>query len=59
MGIIFVSSEDKYSVFPGDDCVSTEYVEDDRVGKIYGQALINSVRETIHKSGCQININNV
>jgi len=40
--------------FGGDDCVSTEYVEDDRVGKIYGQTLINSVRDTIHKSGCHL-----
>jgi len=41
--------------FGGDDCVnSNEYVEDDRVGKIYGQTLINNVRETIQKSGCKI-----
>ena len=49
----------KILLFPGDDCVSSEYVEDDRVGKIYGQSLINSVRETIHKSACHVNINNV
>ena len=38
--------------FSGDDCVSTEYVEDERVGKIYGNTLINAVRDVIHKSQC-------
>ena len=43
------------SIISGDDCVnSNEYVEDDRVGKIYGQTLINNVRDTIQKSGCKI-----
>ena len=36
----------------GDDCVTAEYVEEDRVGRIYGRALLHAVRDTRQRAAC-------
>ena len=40
----------------GDDCVSTEYVEEARVPKLYGERLRQNVIDTIESSNCKINM---
>ena len=40
----------------GDDCVSTEYVVEDRVPRLYGEKLRQNVIDTIKASKCNINI---
>lgn len=40
--------------FGGDSCVQTDWVEEDRVPRLYGQQLLDRVRERIETSGCSL-----